>query len=30
LFQIAPETRFHVWQVLTTRAGNEIVGASGF
>jgi prepilin-type processing-associated H-X9-DG protein len=30
LFQLAPETRFHVWQVLTTRAGNEIVSASGF
>jgi prepilin-type processing-associated H-X9-DG protein/prepilin-type N-terminal cleavage/methylation domain-containing protein len=30
LFQLAPETRFHVWQVLTTRAGNEIVGACGF
>ena len=30
LFQLAPETRFHVWQVLTTRAGNEVVGASGF
>jgi prepilin-type processing-associated H-X9-DG protein/prepilin-type N-terminal cleavage/methylation domain-containing protein len=30
LFQLAPETRFHVWQVLTTRAGNEVVSASGF
>jgi prepilin-type N-terminal cleavage/methylation domain-containing protein/prepilin-type processing-associated H-X9-DG protein len=30
LFQLAPETRFHVWQVLTTRAGNELVSASGF
>jgi prepilin-type processing-associated H-X9-DG protein len=30
LFHLAPETRFHVWQVLTTRAGDEIVGASGF
>jgi prepilin-type N-terminal cleavage/methylation domain-containing protein/prepilin-type processing-associated H-X9-DG protein len=30
LFQLAPQTRFHVWQVLTTRAGDEIVGASGF
>ncbi len=30
LFQLAPDTRFHVWQVITTRAGNEIVGASGF
>jgi prepilin-type N-terminal cleavage/methylation domain-containing protein/prepilin-type processing-associated H-X9-DG protein len=30
LFQLAPETWFHVWQVLTTRAGNEVVSASGF
>ena len=30
LFQLAPETSFHVWQVLTSRAGNEIVSASGF
>jgi prepilin-type N-terminal cleavage/methylation domain-containing protein/prepilin-type processing-associated H-X9-DG protein len=30
LFQIAPETRFHVWQTLTTRAGNEVVSTSGF
>jgi prepilin-type N-terminal cleavage/methylation domain-containing protein/prepilin-type processing-associated H-X9-DG protein len=30
LFHLAPETRFHVWQVLTTRAGNEVVSASGF
>ena len=30
LFQLAPETRFHVWQVLTTRAGNEVVSATGF
>jgi prepilin-type processing-associated H-X9-DG protein/prepilin-type N-terminal cleavage/methylation domain-containing protein len=30
LFQLAPETRFHVWQVLSTRAGNEIISASGF
>ena len=30
LFQLAPDTRFHVWQVLTTRAGNEVVSASGF
>jgi prepilin-type N-terminal cleavage/methylation domain-containing protein/prepilin-type processing-associated H-X9-DG protein len=30
LFQLAPETRFHVWQVLTTRAGDELVSASGF
>jgi prepilin-type N-terminal cleavage/methylation domain-containing protein/prepilin-type processing-associated H-X9-DG protein len=30
LFQLAPETQFHVWQVLTTRAGNEVVSASGF
>ncbi len=30
LFQLSPSTGFHVWQVLTTRAGNEVVGASGF
>ena len=30
LFQLAPETWFHVWQVLTTRAGNEVISASGF
>ncbi len=30
LFQLAPETRFHVWQVLTTRNGNEVVSESGF
>lgn len=30
LFQLSPETRFHVWQALTTRAGNEVIGASGF
>ena len=30
LFHLAPETRLHVWQVLTTRAGNEAVSASGF
>ena len=30
LFHLAPETRLHVWQVLTTRAGNEVVSASGF
>jgi prepilin-type processing-associated H-X9-DG protein len=30
LYQLAPETQFHVWQVLTTRAGNEVVSASGF
>ena len=30
LFQLAPRTRFHVWQVLTTRAGSEVVSASGF
>ncbi len=30
LFHLAPDTRFHVWQVLTTRAGNEVVSASGF
>jgi prepilin-type processing-associated H-X9-DG protein/prepilin-type N-terminal cleavage/methylation domain-containing protein len=30
LFQLAPETRFHVWQVLTTGAGNEVISASGF
>jgi prepilin-type processing-associated H-X9-DG protein/prepilin-type N-terminal cleavage/methylation domain-containing protein len=30
LFQLAPETNFRVWQILTTRAGNEIVSASGF
>ena len=30
LFQLAPESPFHVWQVLTTRAGDEVVSASGF
>jgi prepilin-type processing-associated H-X9-DG protein len=30
LFQLAPETSFHVWQVLTTRSGNEVISASGF
>jgi prepilin-type processing-associated H-X9-DG protein/prepilin-type N-terminal cleavage/methylation domain-containing protein len=30
LFQLAPETRLRVWQVLTTRAGHEVVSASGF
>jgi prepilin-type processing-associated H-X9-DG protein/prepilin-type N-terminal cleavage/methylation domain-containing protein len=30
LFQLAPDTRFHVWQVITTRAGGEVVSASGF
>jgi prepilin-type N-terminal cleavage/methylation domain-containing protein/prepilin-type processing-associated H-X9-DG protein len=30
LFQLAPDTRFQVWQVLTTRAGDEVVSASGF
>ena len=30
LYHLAPETSFHVWQVLTTRAGDEVVGASGF
>lgn len=30
VFQLAPGTGFRVWQILTTRAGNEIVGASGF
>jgi prepilin-type processing-associated H-X9-DG protein len=30
LFQLAPLTRFHVWQVLTTRSGSEVVSASGF
>jgi prepilin-type processing-associated H-X9-DG protein len=30
LFQLAPDTQFHVWQALTTRAGGEVVSASGF
>jgi prepilin-type N-terminal cleavage/methylation domain-containing protein/prepilin-type processing-associated H-X9-DG protein len=30
LFHLAPDTRLHVWQVLTTRAGNEVISASGF
>jgi prepilin-type processing-associated H-X9-DG protein len=30
LFHLAPQTQFHVWQVITTRAGNEVVSASGF
>jgi prepilin-type N-terminal cleavage/methylation domain-containing protein/prepilin-type processing-associated H-X9-DG protein len=30
LFQLAPETRLHVWQVLTTRAGSEVVSLTGF
>jgi prepilin-type processing-associated H-X9-DG protein/prepilin-type N-terminal cleavage/methylation domain-containing protein len=30
LYQLAPDTRFHVWQMLTTRAGNEVVSACGF
>ena len=30
LFQLAPGTRFHVWQAITTRGGGEAVDADGF
>jgi prepilin-type N-terminal cleavage/methylation domain-containing protein/prepilin-type processing-associated H-X9-DG protein len=30
VFHLAPLTDFHLWQVLTTRAGNEVISASGF
>ena len=30
LFQLAPGTRFHVWQALTTRAGGEVTDAASY